>query len=58
MKYSNKVVTAATKMQQLIEDVLKRSSIDDKVITEQVSIDKVVRNAKDDLELKILEDDP
>lgn len=48
------MVTAATKMQQLIEDVLKRSSIDDKVITEQVSIDKVVRNAKDDLELKIL----
>ena len=54
MKYSNKVVTAATKMQQLIEDVLKLPSFDDKVIMEQVRIDKVVRNAKDDLELKIL----
>lgn len=54
-EHLNKVVNSATKMQQLIQDVLKLSSIEDTVAMGPVSINNVVQNAMDDLEIKISE---
>ena len=53
--FIDKIKTASTKMQNLIEDVLKLSSISVEIDLHAVSVEESVANAKDDLEIKIME---
>ncbi len=52
--YTDKIISASTKMQNLIEDVLKLSSISTEIDLQPVSVQEAVANAKDDLEIKII----
>ena len=54
-EYTEKVVGSASKMQQLIEDVLELSSIEESMPLHRVSLGNVIQNALEDLEIKIQE---
>ncbi len=53
--YTDKIISSSVKMQNLIEDVLKMSSISAEIDLLTVHVEEAVANAKDVLELKIME---
>lgn len=53
--YTTKIINSSSKMQHLIRDILTLSEINSSVAVTSVSIKDAVENAKEDLEIKILE---
>ncbi len=54
-EYTKKIVKSSAKMQTLIEDVLKLSSIENEIECERVNVSEIISAAGDDLEIKIAE---
>ena len=54
-EYTKKIVRSSAKMQSLIEDVLKLSSIDNEMEFKRVNVSEIISAAADDLEIKITE---